>query len=105
MRTVRDGRILRRYSKLCIISLVPVTLTNACAGVCMWEVMSYGVKPWPELQNNEVIDVVERGERLSRPSTCPLAVYTLMSTCWTYRPSDRPSFAAIKARLRYCDAM
>lgn len=69
-------------------------------GVCMWEVMSYGVKPFPELQNNEVIDVIERGERLSRPSSCPLGVYTLMSACWTYRPSDRPSFALIKARLR-----
>ena len=66
----------------------------------MWEVMSYGVKPFPELQNNEVIDVVERGERLSRPSSCPLGVYTLMSACWMYRPSDRPNFAFIKARLR-----
>ena len=70
------------------------------SGVCMWEIMSYGVKPFPELQNNQVIDVVERGERLSRPSSCPLAVYTLMCACWMYRPSDRPNFAFIKARLR-----
>jgi len=66
----------------------------------MWEIMSYGVKPFPELQNNEVIDVVERGERLARPSTCPLGIYTLMSACWMYRPSDRPIFAFVKARLR-----
>ena len=74
------------------------------AGVCMWEIMNYGVKPFPELQNNQVIDVIERGERLSRPSTCPLAVYTLMSACWMYRPSDRPNFAFIKARLRSATA-
>jgi len=66
----------------------------------MWEIMSYGVKPFPELQNKEVIDVIERGERLSRPSTCPLGVYTLMSACWMYRPSDRPNFAFVKTRLR-----
>ena len=71
------------------------------AGVCMWEIMSYGVKPWPELANNSVIDVVERGDRLSRPSSCPLALYTLMSACWIYRPADRPHFADIKTSLRY----
>jgi len=69
-------------------------------GVCMWEIMSYGVKPFPELQNNEVIDVIERGERLSRPSNCPLGVFFVMSSCWHYRPSERPSFAIIKTRLR-----
>jgi len=62
--------------------------------------MSYGIKPFPELQNKDVIDVIERGERLARPSTCPLGVYSLMSSCWTYRPSDRPNFPFIKARLR-----
>jgi len=67
----------------------------------MWEIMSYGVKPFQDLQNNEVIDVIERGERLSRPLNCPLAVYAVMSACWMYRPADRPNFAFIKARLRY----
>ena len=110
---------LPRYSDFTVVLaamallLIQATLKNLCddddddddderhAGVCMWEIMGYGVKPWPELQNSEVIEVVERGERLSRPSSCPLGVYNLMADCWIYRASQRPSFAVVKARLRY----
>ena len=38
------------------------------AAVCMWEILSYGRQPFFWLENKDVIGVLERGDRLPRPS-------------------------------------
>ena len=35
-------------------------------------------------------------ERLSPPDHCPTDVYGLMLQCWAHKPSDRPTFEALK---------
>ena len=70
------------------------------AGVCMWEILSRGDKPFLGVDNAEVIERLERGDRLPLPSLCPLPVYAIMYDCWAWRPSERPSFSDISARLR-----
>ncbi|XP_059483949.1 tyrosine-protein kinase Shark [Neocloeon triangulifer] len=62
-------------------------------GVTLWEMYSYGKQPYGEKRGAEVIQLVERGERLLKPIMCPDAVYRLMKSCWSYQPSERPSFA------------
>ena len=39
-----------------------------------------------------MIDLVEKGERLAQPEKCPDHVYQVMQKCWSYSPSDRPTF-------------
>lgn len=39
--------------------------------------------------------MVEKGERLTKPMRCPDAVYRDMISCWSYHPSDRPTFAEL----------
>ncbi|KAK7060078.1 putative serine/threonine protein phosphatase, partial [Halocaridina rubra] len=68
-------------------------------GVCMWEILMLGVKPFQGIRNNDVIKRIENGERLVLPSNCPPRLYSLMSLCWTYEPSKRPSFKVIKEHL------
>ncbi|XP_023218194.1 focal adhesion kinase 1-like [Centruroides sculpturatus] len=69
-------------------------------GVCMWEILMMGVKPFQGVKNNDVIGRIENGERLPLPSHCPPRLYSLMSQCWSYEPSKRPSFKEIKHVLR-----
>lgn len=68
-------------------------------GVCMWEILMLGVKPFQGVKNNDVIGKIENGERLALPARCPPRLYSLMSLCWSYEPSKRPSFKDIKEVL------
>ncbi|XP_046384921.1 focal adhesion kinase 1 [Ischnura elegans] len=68
-------------------------------GVCMWEILMLGVKPFQGVKNNDVIGKIENGERLALPQSCPPRLYSLMSQCWSYEPSKRPSFKEIKEVL------
>ena len=67
----------------------------------MWEILMYGIKPFQGVKNNEVIGKIENGERLAKPDSCPPALYHMMTECWSYDPSNRPSFQDLKTRLRY----
>lgn len=69
-------------------------------GVCIWEILMCGVKPFQGVKNNEVIGKIEQGERLALPPNCPPALYHMMTECWSYEPTKRPSFQDIKTRLR-----
>ncbi|KAJ8415747.1 hypothetical protein AAFF_G00403040 [Aldrovandia affinis] len=60
-------------------------------GVCMWEILMYGVKPFQGVKNNDVIGRIENGERLPMPHNCPPTLYSLMTKCWAYDPSRTPA--------------
>ncbi|CAB3370835.1 Hypothetical predicted protein [Cloeon dipterum] len=68
-------------------------------GVCMWEILMLGVKPFQGVKNNDVIGKIENGERLALPADCPPRLYSLMSQCWSYEPSKRPTFKEIREVL------
>jgi ephrin-B len=64
-------------------------------GVVMWEVMSYGERPYWNWTNQDVIKAVESGYRLPPPMDCLEMVYQLMLDCWQTDRSNRPKFAVI----------
>lgn len=61
-------------------------------GVTLWEMFSYGQQPYGDLKGVDVIQLVEKGERLNKPDKCPCEVYRIMEQCWAYHPRDRPTF-------------
>ncbi|KAM6149795.1 protein-tyrosine kinase 2-beta isoform 3-T3 [Erethizon dorsatum] len=67
--------------------------------VCMWEILSFGKQPFFWLENKDVISVLEKGDRLPKPDLCPPILYTLMTRCWDYDPSDRPRFTELVCSL------
>uniref|UniRef100_A0A8B9V5A4 non-specific protein-tyrosine kinase n=1 Tax=Anas zonorhyncha TaxID=75864 RepID=A0A8B9V5A4_9AVES len=69
--------------------------------VCMWEILSYGRQPFFWLENKDVIGVLERGDRLPKPDLCPPVLYTLMTRCWDYDPSERPKFKDLVCSSRW----
>jgi len=68
-------------------------------GVCMWEIMMFGVKPFQGVKNNDVISKIEEGDRLPLPPDCPPGMFNLMCSCWSYEPSERPSVSVVKTSL------
>ncbi|KAI7793016.1 tyrosine-protein kinase SYK isoform X3 [Triplophysa rosa] len=70
-------------------------------GVLMWEAYSFGQKPYKGMKGNEVIQMIENGERMTSPPDCPAEMYNLMKKCWTYKAEERPGFSVVEPRLRH----
>lgn len=68
-------------------------------GVCCWEILTYGIKPFQGIPNEKVIGRIERGERLPLPQDCPPPLYHAMTEMWNYESSLRPTFQSLKCRL------
>lgn len=68
-------------------------------GVLMWEVFTCGKMPYGRATNAEVVEQVQRGQRLERPRSCPREVYVIMRSCWEKHPEDRPSFRSLNQQL------
>ncbi|KAF4020412.1 hypothetical protein G4228_012163 [Cervus hanglu yarkandensis] len=70
-------------------------------GIVMWEVLSFGDKPYGEMSNQEVMKSIEDGYRLPPPVDCPAPLYELMKNCWAYDRARRPPFHRLKAQLEH----
>ncbi|XP_078281259.1 ephrin type-A receptor 8 isoform X2 [Rhinoraja longicauda] len=68
-------------------------------GVVMWEVTSYGERPYWNMTNRDVIKSVEEGYRLPAPMGCPAALHQLMLDCWQNDRNERPKFIQIVSVL------
>ncbi|XP_025909347.1 ephrin type-A receptor 2 [Nothoprocta perdicaria] len=64
-------------------------------GIVMWEVMSYGERPYWDMSNHEVMKAISEGFRLPAPLACPSAIYQLMLQCWQQERARRPRFADV----------
>ena len=80
---------------MCIYNYILLILT----GVCVWEILMLGIKPFQGVKNGEVIGKLERGERLALPPTCPSRLYSLLTQCWAYEPDKRPTFQQLKTTM------
>lgn len=69
-------------------------------GVCCWEILMRGVKPFVGIKNDEVINRIENGERLALPPECPASLFRLMNSCWQYDPEDRPTFRELNVAIK-----
>ncbi|XP_023665956.1 ephrin type-A receptor 7 isoform X2 [Paramormyrops kingsleyae] len=64
-------------------------------GIVMWEVMSYGERPYWDMSNQDVIKAIEEGYRLPAPMDCPPGLHQLMLDCWQKDRNERPKFDQI----------
>uniref|UniRef100_A0A8C7Y8I8 receptor protein-tyrosine kinase n=1 Tax=Oryzias sinensis TaxID=183150 RepID=A0A8C7Y8I8_9TELE len=68
-------------------------------GIVMWEVMSFGERPYWDMSNQDVINAIEQDYRLPPPMDCPSALHQLMLDCWQKDRNVRPRFADIVSTL------
>ncbi|KAG8147326.1 hypothetical protein E2320_000197 [Naja naja] len=64
-------------------------------GIVMWEVMSFGERPYWDMSNQDVINAIEQDYRLPPPTDCPTSLHQLMLDCWQRDRNARPRFAQI----------
>ncbi|NXX44533.1 JAK3 kinase, partial [Tricholaema leucomelas] len=46
-----------------------------------------------------LLELLKDNRRLPVPAACPMEVYSLMQSCWTYSPSSRPTFGELLPRI------
>lgn len=68
-------------------------------GIVMWEVMSYGERPYWDMSNQDVINAIEQDYRLPPPPDCPAALHWLMLDCWQKERANRPRFSDVVSAL------
>uniref|UniRef100_A0A6Q2Y648 receptor protein-tyrosine kinase n=1 Tax=Esox lucius TaxID=8010 RepID=A0A6Q2Y648_ESOLU len=68
-------------------------------GIVMWEVMSFGERPYWDMSNQDVINAIEQDYRLPPPPECPSSLHSLMLDCWQKERSARPRFANVVSAL------
>ncbi|XP_019653966.1 ephrin type-A receptor 5 isoform X6 [Ailuropoda melanoleuca] len=95
--TTRGGKIPIRWTAPEAIAFRKFTSASDVwsYGIVMWEVVSYGERPYWEMTNQDVIKAVEEGYRLPSPMDCSAALYQLMLDCWQKDRNSRPKFDEI----------
>uniref|UniRef100_A0A8D2LEL6 receptor protein-tyrosine kinase n=1 Tax=Varanus komodoensis TaxID=61221 RepID=A0A8D2LEL6_VARKO len=68
-------------------------------GIVMWEVMSFGERPYWDMSNQDVINAIEQDYRLPPPTDCPASLHQLMLDCWQKDRNARPRFTQVVSSL------
>ncbi|XP_017308185.2 ephrin type-A receptor 3 isoform X2 [Ictalurus punctatus] len=99
--TTRGGKIPIRWTAPEAIAYRKFTSASDVwsYGITMWEVISYGERPYWEMSNQDVIKAIDEGYRLPAPMDCPVVLHQLMLGCWEKNRSDRPKFGQIVVNL------
>ncbi|KAJ1109243.1 hypothetical protein NDU88_006606 [Pleurodeles waltl] len=64
-------------------------------GVLVWELLTRGASPYPEVDPYDITRYLFRGRRLPQPEYCPDPLYRIMLSCWSPRPEERPTFTQL----------
>lgn len=68
-------------------------------GVLLWEIVTLGEHPYPEVGNGDLVNFLKSGYRMAKPPHCGMELYEIMLKCWRENPKERPTFTEIRKRL------
>jgi epidermal growth factor receptor len=61
-------------------------------GITIWELLTYGARPYENIAAKDVPDLIEVGHKLPQPDICSLDVYCILLSCWVLDADARPTF-------------
>ncbi|KAM4705113.1 epidermal growth factor receptor [Rhinophrynus dorsalis] len=68
-------------------------------GVTVWELMTFGLRPYDGISASDISTILEKGERLPQPPICTIDVYMIMVKCWMIDAESRPKFRELCAEF------
>ena len=60
-------------------------------GVTLWEIFNLGMAPYERHNNNEIMDFLSKGFRLTKPLYGSETIYQIMRDCWNPDHNERPT--------------
>ncbi|XP_039619649.1 tyrosine-protein kinase STYK1-like isoform X2 [Polypterus senegalus] len=69
-------------------------------GVLLYEIITLGEAPFPDIACNEMLQHLQRGHTLKRPPNSSNALYTIIRGCCQWQQNKRPSLMDLKRRLQ-----
>ncbi|VDL61982.1 unnamed protein product [Hymenolepis diminuta] len=85
----------RASSSICDIIIFDSKSDVWSYGITLWEVFSYGERPYKDMKGAQILAMLDQGLRLPRPTRCPEAIYSVMQQCWNSEGARRPSFSEL----------
>lgn len=77
----------------CIRQRIFTTKSDVWAfGVTIWEIVTFGRRPYETVAAKDVPELIESGGRLEQPDHCSLQIYMILCECWFLNPASRPTF-------------
>uniref|UniRef100_A0A8C5MDM8 Hepatocyte growth factor receptor n=1 Tax=Leptobrachium leishanense TaxID=445787 RepID=A0A8C5MDM8_9ANUR len=68
-------------------------------GVLLWELMTRGAPPYPDVNSFDITIYLLQGRRLLQPEYCPDPLFDVMLKCWHPKPELRPTFSELVSRI------
>ena len=69
-------------------------------GILLYEIITYGQRPYPNMSNDDVKQQIQQGYRMPRPTGCPDQFYVIMLDCWQMDATYRPTFETLLGQLQ-----
>nr|XP_054761117.1 tyrosine-protein kinase receptor Tie-1-like [Lytechinus pictus] len=64
-------------------------------GIVLWEIVTLGARPYPNMTFTAVQTEVANGYQMPRPRHCAQEVYAVMTDCWEKDPTNKTNFDRI----------
>ena len=68
-------------------------------GVLLWEVFSFGERPYCQLTNAETAEHIIQHKTLEKPKHCSDNIFNIIKGCWCMEPTERKVFNELKEEL------
>ncbi|XP_059567601.1 hepatocyte growth factor receptor isoform X3 [Myotis daubentonii] len=68
-------------------------------GVLLWELMTRGAPPYPDVNTFDITVYLLQGRRLLQPEYCPDPLYEVMLKCWHPKAEMRPTFSELVSKI------
>ncbi|KAM7442955.1 hypothetical protein ABFA07_008214 [Porites harrisoni] len=68
-------------------------------GVVLFEIATMGGCPYPDLEVLDLINKLENGYRMEKPTHLCEELYSVMLSCWNEDPGKRPTFSLLSSTL------
>lgn len=71
-----EGEILAWRRLCCLVITVP--------GVTLWELFTYGQRPYEDIRAIDMAKALDKGTRLPQPTICTIDIYMIMVKCTVF---------------------